>query len=149
MTGGSSPNRCRTPLVPASCVPHVGVSGCVRGVKGRWAVTSGLVRAMLAIAGLSPLRVRSRAVGSPGTRSVGGGRYRLLAPIGTGGGGMLHLAHDDVLDRRVAVKLLRFGHDGAARSRLQAEARVAAGLSHHAIAHVLDYGEDVVEGEPS
>jgi len=118
-------------------------------VKHAWAVARGLVRAMLAVLRLAPLRVSVPATGSPANRSVGRGRYRLLAAAGAGGAATLHVAHDDVLDRTVAVKLLRFGYDEAARARLQAEARVAAGLSHPALAHVLDYGEEVVDGEPS
>ena len=85
----------------------------------------------------------------PAGHSVGGGRYRLLAPVGAGGAGTLYVAHDDFLDRTVAVKLLRIRHDAAARARPRAEARIAAQLSHQAIAQVLDYGEETIGGEPS
>jgi serine/threonine protein kinase len=106
----------------------------------------GLVRTMLGLVGLVPLRVPMRTVNRRTSCSAGSGRYRLLALVGSGGSGMLHLGHDGSLDRTVAVKLLWPGSDGAARARLRAEAHIAAGLSHPGIARVFDYGEELVEG---
>ena len=70
------------------------------------------------------------------------GRYRLGDRIATGGMGEVWRARDLVLDRPVAVKLLRPGyadHEGLARFR--AEARHAGSLSHPGIARVYDYCE--------
>ncbi len=67
------------------------------------------------------------------------GRYRLLERLGEGGMGVVHLAHDDQLDRPVAIKLLRPGRDGDPR-RLLREARSMARLSHPNIAAVHDVG---------
>jgi len=53
--------------------------------------------------------------------------------------GVVHLAHDDQLDRPVAIKLLRPGRDGDPR-RLLREARSMARLSHPNIAAVHDVG---------
>jgi serine/threonine protein kinase len=70
------------------------------------------------------------------------GRYRLLEPIGSGGMGRVYRAHDEVLDREVAVKLLEerpaAGADlGFAYAE---EARAAARLTHPGIARVYDSG---------
>jgi serine/threonine-protein kinase len=52
-------------------------------------------------------------------------------------------ATDLVLDRPVAIKLLRYGYaaEGVELARFRAEARHAGSLSHPGIAHVYDYGE--------
>jgi eukaryotic-like serine/threonine-protein kinase len=55
-----------------------------------------------------------------------GGRYRLLAPIGTGGSAHVFLAEDVTLRRRVAVKVLHaaLAGDDSFLRRFRAEARV-------------------------
>lgn len=68
------------------------------------------------------------------------GRYRLLRVLGGGGMGLVHLAHDDELDRPVALKVLRPGGNGDSR-RLLREARSMARLAHPHIAAVFDVGE--------
>lgn len=72
------------------------------------------------------------------------GRYRVGDPIGRGGMGMVAKARDEVLDRTVAVKLLKdsLSDDEDAVRRFQREARIAAGLGHPGIAHVFDFGEE-------
>jgi formylglycine-generating enzyme required for sulfatase activity len=70
------------------------------------------------------------------------GRYRVTGLLGWGGFGRVYLAWDDVLTRRVAVKVL---HRRLFRSQEQvelflAEARIAAGLKHSAIVQVYDVG---------
>ncbi|HEV8459924.1 MAG TPA: serine/threonine-protein kinase [Gaiellaceae bacterium] len=67
------------------------------------------------------------------------GRYRLLEPLGRGPMSSVWLAHDDELQRRVAVKMLGVAADPA---RFEREARAAAALSHPNIAALYDYGED-------
>ena len=74
------------------------------------------------------------------------GRYRLLDTLGQGGMGRVLRAHDAVLDREVALKILRsevFGADrlDAARARMLDEARCMAGVAHPNIVHVYDAGE--------
>ncbi len=71
------------------------------------------------------------------------GRYRLDSRIAAGGMGEVWRAVDTVLDRPVAVKLLRTeyaGHDETL-ARFRAEARHAGSLTHPGIAQVYDYGE--------
>ena len=70
-------------------------------------------------------------------------RYRLDQLIASGGMGAVWRAVDLVLDRPVAVKLLRdeLAQHADTAARFRAEARHAAGLSHPAIAQVYDFGE--------
>ncbi|MFI7599966.1 serine/threonine-protein kinase [Actinoplanes sp. NPDC049681] len=72
-----------------------------------------------------------------------GGRYALLDPLGHGGMAVVWRAHDEVLGRTVAVKVLapRHAGDPESRARIHHEARAAAALSHPNIAQVYDYGE--------
>jgi serine/threonine protein kinase len=60
------------------------------------------------------------------------GRYRMDSHLGSGGMSVVWKAHDQVLDRDVAVKLLagRYATDPAARERVRAEAQAAARLWH-------------------
>ncbi|MQS09949.1 serine/threonine-protein kinase, partial [Streptomyces alkaliphilus] len=77
------------------------------------------------------------------------GRYELLEQVGRGGMGRVWRARDRTLDRRVAVKCFRPdggpGEDPGAphplRERFRREARLAAGLQHHNITVVHDFGE--------
>jgi eukaryotic-like serine/threonine-protein kinase len=71
------------------------------------------------------------------------GRYQLRRPLAAGGMGQVWQAVDEVLDRPVAVKLLRdeLAGDGGFVSRFRAEARYAAAVSHPGIATVFDFGE--------
>src|SRR5581483_11224805 len=60
-----------------------------------------------------------------------GRRYELRAPLGTGSMAQVVEAHDVVLDRDVAIKLLRTeSADAEGIARFVREARVAASLSH-------------------
>jgi serine/threonine-protein kinase len=72
-----------------------------------------------------------------------GGRYRLEERLGEGGMSVVWRAHDEVLRRPVAVKLLsaRFLADWASRQRIRAEAQAVARLAHPHVAGVYDYGE--------
>src|ERR671936_1245853 len=58
-------------------------------------------------------------------------RYRVVRHLANGGMASVWEAHDDLLDRAVAVKLLapHLGEDARARRRFQREARAAAGLA--------------------
>jgi len=78
-----------------------------------------------------------------------GGRYRLIAPVGTGGMAVVWQARDEVLGRTVAVKVLtaEYAGDQESRDRIRHEARAAAALSHPNIAQVHDYGEAGSAGE--
>lgn len=72
-----------------------------------------------------------------------GGRYELGELLGSGGTGSVRSAHDTVLDRPVAIKVLRSGEaDDLTRARLRAEAQLAGQLHHPGIAQIYDYGEE-------
>jgi eukaryotic-like serine/threonine-protein kinase len=70
--------------------------------------------------------------------------YELLSLIGKGGMGEVWLAHDTVLDRRVAVKFLPEAArtDPRARERFLHEAKAAAALDHPFICKIYETGED-------
>jgi serine/threonine-protein kinase len=85
--------------------------------------------------------------GGTNAGSLLGDRYRLTSVLGVGGIAVVWRAHDSVLDRSVAIKVVAGEHgDERARGLLRREARAAAALSHPNIAHVHDYGETVVDG---
>src|SRR5512147_860104 len=72
------------------------------------------------------------------------GKYRVLERLGQGAMGEVFRAHDPVLGRDVAVKVLadKLSGDDNARLRFQREARSAAQLNHPNIITVHDFGED-------
>jgi len=87
------------------------------------------------------------------------GHYRILGRLGAGGMGEVYRAHDEKLDRDVAIKVLPEGalSDPAARARLLREARSGAALNHPYICAFYDVGEvegrayiamELVEGQP-
>lgn len=71
-------------------------------------------------------------------------RYQLQDTLGTGGMAVVYKARDLMLERSVAVKVLRedFSRDPAFRERFRQEARAAANLSHPNIVTVHDFGLD-------
>lgn len=71
------------------------------------------------------------------------GRYRLAQLVAVGSTGEVWKATDELLDHRVAIKVLkpRYTLESEIRTRFRAEARHAMMLSHPGIARVHDYGE--------
>ena len=80
-----------------------------------------------------------------------GGRYRLVAPLGSGASATVYLAEDVQLARNVAVKVLHpsLAADAAFLKRFRAEAQAAAALSHPNIVAVFDWGTDGGDDEHS
>ncbi len=72
------------------------------------------------------------------------GRYRLESRIGSGGMSTVYRAHDETLERFVAIKLMNreVATDSDQLERFRREARAVARLSHPNIVHVIDAGED-------
>jgi serine/threonine-protein kinase len=78
-------------------------------------------------------------------------RYQPLRKIARGGMATVWCAHDRVLDRRVAIKLLAepFAHDELAGRRFTREARAAARLSGHAnVVTIYDVGRAPADDTP-
>lgn len=74
--------------------------------------------------------------------------YRILSEVGHGGFGVVYLAEDTHLGRRVAIKFSSaHPHNTHFRARFLREARAASALNHPNIAGIYDYGE-TVEGQP-
>jgi serine/threonine protein kinase len=71
-------------------------------------------------------------------------RYRLLDLVGSGGMAVIYKGVDTLLQRRVAIKVLRerFANDPAFLARFQREAQAAANLEHPNIVTVHDVGHD-------
>ncbi len=74
--------------------------------------------------------------------------YRILSDLGQGGFGVVYLAEDTHLARRVAIKFSGANRQNAGyRARFLREARAASALNHPNIAGIYDYGE-TAEGQP-
>ena len=72
------------------------------------------------------------------TQSIG--RFEIIRELGRGGQGIVYLAQDTQLDRKVAIKTLRkLGHK---TEQLTHEARIVSKLQHPNIITLYDYGED-------
>ena len=71
-------------------------------------------------------------------------RYKIIKSIGEGGMANVYLAYDTILEREVAVKLLRgdLSDDEKFIRRFQREANSASSLRHPNIVEMYDVGED-------
>src|SRR5574344_1040463 len=71
-------------------------------------------------------------------------RYQIVKTLGEGGMANVYLAYDTILNRNVAVKILRgeFENDEKFIRRFQREALSASNLSHPNIVEMYDFGED-------
>jgi serine/threonine protein kinase len=75
------------------------------------------------------------------------GKYEIIEEIGSGGMGVVYRAHDPVLGRDVAIKLIvAKAMDPEMRERFYREARASGKLQHENLAVVYDVGE--IEGRP-
>lgn len=73
-----------------------------------------------------------------------GGRYEILSRVGGGGMALVYKAHDVLLNRKVAVKVLRqqFVNDEEFIRRFRREAQSAAALSHPNVVSIYDVGQE-------
>ena len=74
-------------------------------------------------------------------RQLGG--YRIESEIGRGGMGVVYLAEQVRLERRVALKVIspELAHDAAFRTRFERESRVAASIDHPNVVPIYEAGE--------
>jgi serine/threonine protein kinase len=72
------------------------------------------------------------------------GHYRIVDKIGEGGMGEVYRAHDERLDRDVAVKVLpsSVAQDPERIARFEREAKAVAKLAHSNILAIYDFGTD-------
>jgi eukaryotic-like serine/threonine-protein kinase len=79
---------------------------------------------------------------SPVQRRILGDRYMLVEILGGGGMAEVYLAHDEILERDVALKVLRerYADDEEFVERFRREAKNAASLNHPNIVQVYDQG---------
>jgi TolB-like protein len=68
-------------------------------------------------------------------------RFRIVRPLGEGGMGVVYAAHDDSLQREVAIKLLRPDVIGRSPAALLREARAAARVTHPSVCTIYEVGE--------
>lgn len=73
-----------------------------------------------------------------------GKRYEVIERVGGGGMAIVYKAHDSLLNRKVAVKVLRqqYTNDNDFIRRFRREAQAAASLSHPNIVSIYDVGQD-------
>ena len=73
-----------------------------------------------------------------------GGRYEIIDVVGVGGMAVVYRARDVVLNRYVAVKILKdeYAKDPDIRKRFSIESQAVAKLSHHNIVSVFDVGSE-------
>lgn len=88
--------------------------------------------------GTGATTVASTRIGPGGTPPALLGRYRVEGLLGRGGMGLVYLAHDEALERPVALKVLpdAVAHDARHLARFRREARLLAALQHPFIAAV-------------
>lgn len=77
------------------------------------------------------------------------GRYEIKNMLGQGGMAEVYTAYDPVMERLVALKIIRtkFSQDARFKERFWREAKTIARLEHRAILPVHDFGEDEVTGQ--
>jgi serine/threonine protein kinase len=71
------------------------------------------------------------------------GRYHIESVLGQGGMGVVYLAHHKVIDRRVAIKILRakLARDKRSTERFLQEAKAASSIGNPHIIDISDFGE--------
>src|SRR5438309_1966869 len=85
------------------------------------------------------------------------GRYRIVRWLGGGGMGRVYEAHDQELDERIALKVLRAGLSDDAIERFRREVKLTRKIQHRNVARMFDLGVhqgekfltmELVDGEP-
>ncbi|HEY8038439.1 MAG TPA: protein kinase [Polyangiaceae bacterium] len=81
-------------------------------------------------------------VPAPPAGTLVDGLYRIMGPLGRGGMGVVMLARDEVLDREVALKLIRPPRVGSGlRDRFLTEARAMARVNHPNVLQIHAFGQ--------
>jgi serine/threonine-protein kinase len=136
----------------ASVAEHVGAcAACCRALK---LIPDDSLPGLARAAAVAPATVHSTNAPSPNAPNpikqeqipagfVNHSRYRLLSELGAGGMGTVYKAHDDAMDRVVALKVVspHLTAKAGALARFQKEIRAAAKLEHPHIIRAYDTGE--------
>src|SRR5512147_1594429 len=77
------------------------------------------------------------------------GRYEIKRPLGKGAMGQVYLAHDTMLDRDVALKVMvaQIADDPELKARFEREAKSVAKMTHPNVVTVFDLGNHT-DGSP-
>ena len=77
------------------------------------------------------------------------GKYEILRPLGKGAMGQVYLAHDTMLDRDVALKVMvaQIADDPELKARFEREAQAVAKMTHPNVVTVFDLGNHT-DGSP-
>ena len=126
-------------------IPVRAIKVLIRGAISTMAVcdlASGIGELFPTIAALEGLREEGGVDSEPFGKAMLG-EFRILRELGRGGMGVVYLAEQPSLARRVALKVLpsSFARDANLRTRFQREARVVAGMSHPNITPVFAVGD--------
>src|SRR5688572_16310485 len=147
--------RVKSVFEQALAVDETGRSAFLAAACGSDALLRQRVDALLASHAASPSFLETSAssvldLPRPGADLSGQtvGTYRLQSRIGAGAMGEVYAAHDEKLDRRVAVKLIAkdLAQDMDRLQRFRQEAHAASSLNHPNIVVVHDFGE--LDGRP-
>jgi serine/threonine protein kinase len=96
------------------------------------------------VATATAIEIPPEVTGGPSTRVTQLGQYRLIRELGAGGMGIVFEAEDTLLNRRVALKVLRpnLPSEQSARERFLREARAMGSIDHPNVVSIYGVGED-------
>src|SRR4030095_9221357 len=77
------------------------------------------------------------------------GKYDIVKPLGKGAMGIVYLAHDTILERDVALKVMvaAIADDPELKTRFEREAKAVARMTHPNVVNVFDLGQHT-DGSP-
>src|SRR6187455_1534943 len=88
---------------------------------------------------------------TPAVKEISGkiGKYEIVKPLGKGAMGIVYLAHDTVLERDVALKVMvaSIADDPELKTRFEREAKAVARMTHPNVVNVFDLGSHT-DGSP-
>ncbi|MBL9136788.1 MAG: serine/threonine protein kinase [Verrucomicrobiales bacterium] len=123
----------REAFIQANCSGDPALAESVRSLLRAHEAAGGFLRTL-------PMEASPLSIGEPTPPRLAG--FRIERLLGSGGLGAVYAAHDEKLNRRVAIKVLKHRPDDSVRRRLLDEARKAAALEHPSIVTVHSVHDD-------